>query len=158
MKSFMKSVLVGAAFSLSVAAVAAQECEVGVADLRWDAGTTRFSVELADDADERAVGLMNRESMARFSGMVFAYQREQPVAFWMKNTLIPLDILFFDRRGVLQHIHQNAIPLDLTAIPGGDKIQYVLEINGGVADMLGIKVGAEMRHSSISKGIAAWAC
>ncbi|MEM8802533.1 MAG: DUF192 domain-containing protein [Pseudomonadota bacterium] len=131
-------------------------CETGRVDLRGEWGTARFSVEVADEADERSQGLMNRPSMPTSAGMLFVYERPQFVSFWMRNTLIPLDMLFIDQTGIVQRIHENAVPLDETAIPGGDGIQYVLEINGGLSSRLGIEVGSEVRHPSI--GAAAWAC
>jgi uncharacterized membrane protein (UPF0127 family) len=139
------------------APVTADVCSENVVDLRWDGGAAKFRVELADDATERAQGLMFRESLGRYAGMVFAYPHEQSVSFWMQNTLIPLDMLFFDGRGVLQNVQHNARPLDPTSLFGGDNIQYVLEVNGGTAEKLGIKVGAEMRFPIIGDD-AAWGC
>lgn len=142
---------------LLAAPAMADVCSEDVADLRWDGGAAQFRVELADDATERAQGLMFREKLGRYAGMVFAYEREQSVSFWMQNTLIPLDMLFFDGRGVLQSVQHNARPLDPTSLFGGDNIQYVLEVNGGLVEKLGIKEGAEMRYPVIGSG-AAWAC
>ncbi|WP_240513966.1 DUF192 domain-containing protein [Paramylibacter kogurei] len=136
----------------------AKTCTVDVVNLRWDGGAVRFQSEVVDTVEERAQGLMHRESMARYSGMLFVYDRPQPVAFWMENTLIPLDMLFFDSAGRLQHIHENAVPLDRTSIYGGESIQYVLEINGGMAAKLRIPEGAEIQHPSILNEFAAWPC
>ena len=101
---------------------------------------------------------MFRKSLDRFSGMLFVYDREQRVNFWMRNTFIPLDLLFFDSKGILRKIHHNAKPLDLTNIFGGDSIQYVLEINAGLSAALGIKVKYEMRYQLIHNDIAKWKC
>jgi len=114
-------------------AALAAGCKDTQVDLRGEWGSARFTVEIADDPQERAVGLMNRPEMPRSSGMLFIYEQPQRVAFWMENTLIPLDMLFLTPDGVVQRIHENAIPLDRTAIPGGDGILAVLEINGGLA-------------------------
>jgi len=140
------------------ASAVSAECSEEIVDLRWAGGSSSFTVEVADDAQERGVGLMNRESMANSSGMLFVWEDEQSVAFWMKNTLIPLDMLFFDKSGVLQKVHHNAQPHDETTIPGGDNIQYVLEINGGLARAYGIRAGAELKHPSIDEEFASWAC
>ena len=133
-------------------------CSRGTVDLRDADSTARFEVEVMDTAEGRAQGLMNRDSLGRFSGMLFVYETAQPVAFWMENTLIPLDMLFLDDTGTLRRIHENAVPLDRTPIPGGDHIRYVLEINGGLASTLGIEEGAELRHPSIDQDLAAWPC
>lgn len=127
-------------------------------DVRSDGSAVRFTVEVADDADERALGLMNRPEMPRFSGMLFIYDSPRPVAFWMKNTMIPLDMLFADETGTVRHIHRNAEPYSTDSIPGGDGIQYVLEINGGMSDLLGLTEGAELRHVGIAADVAAWPC
>jgi uncharacterized membrane protein (UPF0127 family) len=145
-------------FLLFPVLAAAADCAPGSLDLREEGATLRFQVEVADDEVERARGLMFRESMPEFSGMLFIYEEPQPVAFWMRNTLIPLDMLFFDGTGTLRRVHSNAVPLDETPIPGGNDIRYVLEINGGLAAELGIDVGAELRHPGIDQAAAVWPC
>lgn len=142
---------------LAPAAALAQDCRADEVLLRWDGGSARFSVELADDPAERAQGLMFRERMARGAGMLFVYERPQPVAFWMKNTLIPLDMIFAGPDGVVRHVHANAIPGDETPIPGGPGILAVLEINGGLAAAMGIAPGTEMRHPAFGP-TAKWPC
>ncbi len=142
----------------AIASSATAECSETRVDLRGDWGTARFTVEVADTPDERAQGLMNRPSMPASAGMLFIYERPQSVVFWMENTLIPLDMIFMSADGVVRHIHENAIPLDRTTIPGGDDIQYVLEINGGMSAMLGVGVGSELRHPAIIQSLAAWPC
>ena len=81
-------------------------------------------------------------------GMLFIYERPQTVSFWMKNTLIPLDMLFVSPQGEVLKVHENAVPGDLTALPGGDGVQMVLEINGGLSSRLGITAGDVMQHPS----------
>ncbi|GAD55421.1 MAG: uncharacterized membrane protein (UPF0127 family) [Limimaricola cinnabarinus] len=117
--------------------------------VRGDWGQAGFAVEIADDAAERAQGLMNRAEMPRMAGMLFVYDAPQAVSFWMRNTLIPLDIIFAGADGVIRSIHPRAKPLDETPIPGGTDIQYVLEINGGMAARLGITEGDTLRHPAI---------
>ena len=137
-------------------AAAAADCAPDAVDLRDPDTTLRFKVEVMDDVEERAQGLMNRESLPKFSGMLFVYDEPQPVAFWMRNTLIPLDMLFFDGEGRLVRIKSQARPHDETPVVGGDDIQFVLEINGGLAADLGIDLGAELRHPAVEGG--AWSC
>ncbi len=149
----------GAALCVLAFGGAAQaECLADVADLREGDSRFRFAVEVADTDGERAQGLMNRESLPRFGGMLFVYDQPQPVAFWMKNTLIPLDMLFFDQAGVLTHVHENAVPGDLAPIPSKGDVLFVLEINGGAARQLGIEPGAELRHPAIDPDLAVWSC
>ncbi len=113
-----------------------------------DWGQATFTVQVADDPQERSRGLMFVEEMATLSGMLFIYEEPQAVSFWMKNTLIPLDMLFASPVGEILAIHENAVPGDLTPIPGGDGVQMVLEINGGLASRLGMDVGDVMQHPS----------
>lgn len=145
-------------FFLAGTVAAAADCNPGHVHLRWDGGQAEFRVEIADDATERNRGLMFREKMARFAGMLFVYPAPDSVSFWMENTLIPLDMLFLDATGTVVKIHPNAIPLDRTAIFGGDSVQYVLEVNGGMTQDLGIIEGAQMRHPLIDPAKAAWSC
>lgn len=144
-------------FCLCASAVQA-ECRDEVVDIRHDGGTVRFGVEVVDTIESRATGLMHREHLPRFMGMLFVYEKPQAVSFWMRNTLIPLDMIFVDPTGTVQKVHANAVPLDETPIPGGSGILEVLEINGGLAAELGIGPGAQMRHPSFDQDIAAWPC
>jgi len=132
------------------AAMAAPQCADDRVEIRWPGGNEVFSVEVADDSAERAKGLMFRESMNPGAGMLFVYDGPRSVAFWMSNTLIPLDLVFADSTGKVTHIHSNAIPLDESPIPGGDSVQFVLEINGGLAKRIGLKPGAMLRHPAIA--------
>lgn len=127
-------------------------------DLRWEGGKESFAVEVADDGEERARGLMFRTEMALASGMLFIYEAPRRVQFWMKNTLIPLDMVFADATGTVTRVHSGAVPGDLTPIDGGEGVQFVLEINAGLAEKLGIAPGAVLRHPSIPSATAAWAC
>lgn len=133
-------------------------CQPDRVDLRQGATSVRFTVELAETAAEQRQGLMFRDRLPRFAGMLFLYESPRPVSFWMKNTLIPLDILFLDESGVVQRIAAETTPLSTEAIPGGEAIQAVLEINGGLAERLGLEVGAELRHPSLPQDRAAWPC
>lgn len=133
-------------------------CAPGVVDIRGDFGQARFTVELADTGPERALGLMFRESLPKSAGMLFVYETPQRASFWMKNTLIPLDMIFADASGRVTRVHSNARPQDLTPIDGGDGVAAVLEINGGLAEQLGIGPGAELRHPALDARVAAWPC
>jgi len=139
------------------AGAASAECSDDTLALRGAFGTARFTVEIADDGAERARGLMFVEDLPASAGMLFVYDSPGPQSFWMKNTLIPLDMLFIRPDGTVQHVHENAVPGDLTPITGGDGVLAVLEINGGLAGQLGIEAGAEVRHPAFGAG-AAWPC
>lgn len=139
-------------------AAQAAPCSENTVSLRGDWGQARFSVEIADDAAERAQGLMFRESLPGSAGMLFLYDRPQILSFWMRNTLIPLDLLFIDERGVVRHIHHNAIPHDETPITGGGRVVSVLEINGGLARRMGLNVGTQVRHPAFADAGPAWPC
>lgn len=143
---------------ISLPAQAEDACSDDSLLIRGDFGQARFSVEVADTEAERAQGLMNRSHMPSSAGMLFIYETTRSASFWMRNTLIPLDMLFADEHGVIQHIHSNAIPLDETPVFGGDAVRYVLEINGGLAEAMGISVGSQMRHKEFLQEIANWRC
>ena len=130
------------------------ECRDDRVTIDGDFGRVSFTVQVADDVPERAQGLVNVERMDTLTGMLFVYDAPQSVAFWMENTLIPLDMIFAGSDGTVLAIHENAVPMDRTPIPGGDDVQFVLEVNGGLVDRLGIEVGDRMQHHSIGAGAA----
>ena len=141
---------------LLIASGAAQaECRDDRLTLSGGFGEAHFTVRVADDPAERAQGLMHVESMANLEAMLFAYDEPQSVSFWMENTLIPLDMLFAGPDGTILAIHENAVPMDRTPIPGGDGVQFVLEINGGLSERLGIEPGDVLSHPVIPDGAGA---
>ncbi len=99
-----------------------------------------ISVEIADNGEERALGLMYRESMPESQGMLFVYENAEPRSFWMKNTRIPLSIAFLDTRGVIISI-SDMKPLDTHGTASAGPAQYALEVNQGWYSRNGIKVG-----------------
>lgn len=109
-------------------------------------GAVTFTVEIADDHAERAIGLMFRTDLPAHRGMLFDYQEPQPAFMWMKNTLIPLDMLFIAPDGVILHVERNAQPGDLTARGTQKKVRGVLELPAGTAEDLGIVPGMIVNH------------
>ncbi|NIP18259.1 MAG: DUF192 domain-containing protein [Xanthomonadales bacterium] len=104
----------------------------------------RFSVEIADDDGERGLGLMFRDSMPADHGMLFIFPGEAYRSFWMKNTRIPLDILYFNRELELVSVAENARPCRVARCPGYPSegpAQYVLELNAGMASEIGVSAG-----------------
>lgn len=110
-------------------------------------GEQVFKVEVVREEKERNRGLMYRKHLADNRGMLFDYDPAQDVAFWMKNTYIPLDIIFIGADGKIITIAANTTPLSLDRIPSNGVARGVLEINGGFAEKLGIKVGDRVRHA-----------
>lgn len=143
---------------LAGAAMAAPVCDPGRVLIGGPQVQAAFTVEIADDAGERAQGLMYRDSLPASAGMLFVYPAPQPAAFWMQNTLIPLDMIFADPTGTVTRVQADAVPGDLTPLDGGPGVQFVLEINGGLAAKLGIGPGAELRHPAIAQDGAVWPC
>jgi uncharacterized protein len=104
-------------------------------------GTHRFTVEVAETPEQQAQGLMNRQSLAPDRGMVFPRNPPGDASFWMKNTLIPLDLIFIREDGSIARIAENTVPLSLDPIPSLEPVSAVLEIAGGRSAELGIKAG-----------------
>lgn len=151
--------ILGGVLALMLAGPVAAACSEGSAELRLPGGSTmRFSVEVADTDAERSQGLMFREAMATGAGMLFLYEGPQRATFWMKNTLIPLDLIFADATGTVTRVHARAVPGDLTTIDGGEGVVAVLEINAGLAGRLGIVPGTVLRHPGLDQTTAAWPC
>ncbi len=106
-----------------------------------DSLITSFDIELAEDDYETQTGLMHRGSMSMNQAMLFIFSDEKIRSFYMKNTLIPLDIIYLNALKQVINIKKNAIPLDEQSIPSIAPAQYVLEIKGGLSDLLNIEKG-----------------
>lgn len=111
----------------------------------------RYDIEIADDDAERARGLMYRDAMADGHGMLFIHDRLEPQAYWMKNTKIPLDILYFDDSRMLVSQQRDVPPCSMgdrcPPYPSDAPARYVLELNAGEAARLKLEDGAQMRFS-----------
>ncbi len=113
-----------------------------------------FQVEIARDDQSRARGLMNRASLPERNGMLFIYDSSISTAFWMKDTLIPLDMLFIDEKGLITLIHPMAEPQSRAIIKSGGPVKAGLEINGGMAKKLGLKAGDTVHHRVFGNELA----
>ncbi len=110
------------------------------------AGRHAFQVEVMRTPEQRARGLMYRNYLPPDRGMLFDFERSEPVAMWMRNTHIPLDMLFIRADGTIARIAENTEPMSDRTIPSGEPVLSVLEINGGVAARLGIRQGDKVEH------------
>jgi uncharacterized membrane protein (UPF0127 family) len=111
-----------------------------------ESGPHAFRVELADTPEERAKGLMFRRSMPQDQGMLFDFGDNISIMMWMKNTYIPLDMVFITREGVVSKIVADTTPMSENVIAGG-VVSAVVELNAGVAKQIGLKPGDEVRHA-----------
>jgi len=114
-------------------------------------GPQKFTIELALSDAQMEQGLMFRRSMAPDAGMLFDFKTPTSVTMWMKNTYIPLDMLFLDTQGRIIDIHERAVPLSTDIIAGKAPARYVIELNGGTVERLGIKLGDEVTSPAIRK-------
>ncbi len=117
-----------------------------VVSVETSSGQHKWTVELASDDESRQTGLMFRQKMASDAGMLFRFDSTGPVAMWMKNTFLPLDMVFLKADGEIAHIHRGAVPQSLEIISSGVPVRYVLELNAGQADLAGLQPGGHMRH------------
>ena len=120
-----------------------------VAVIRGPGGAVEVSLEVAATPAERERGLMYRTSLAEGRGMLFVFDADRNHSFWMKNTLIPLDLLFIARDGMVVGIHPNATPLSTADISVGKPSRYVLEVPGGWAARHGIAAGARVEFRGL---------
>lgn len=114
----------------------------------------QFNVELALWPEQQARGLMHRTYMDENAGMLFVFTPPKPVSFWMKNTLIELDMLFIGEDGIIQHIHHRAEPLNESPVSFSAPSKAVLEINGGMSEKLEIKPGDRILHPIFTNTLA----
>ena len=105
-----------------------------------------FLVEVARTEEEKKIGLMFRKTLAKNAGMLFLYKREALRLMWMKNTFIPLDILFIDKKGVIKRVVKRTIPHSLASISSRQSVLAVLELRGGITSSLEIKKGDRIEH------------
>ena len=147
MRRFLLAALLVAVFQTAAGAV---EFAKSVLVIETQAGGSHpFRVELAETPEQRAQGLMFRESLAPDAGMLFLYPRPQVPQMWMRNTFIPLDMLFLDGRGVVLATANNAVPRSLAIISPGVTAAAVLELPGDAIERLGLKVGDRVLHERL---------
>src|SRR5258708_2272024 len=145
-----------AAAPLAPASMRAQPANItfGKSDLTIESGgkSLHFNIEMADTDERRALGLMYRTTLPADAGMLFDFKRDQDVAMWMRNTRIPLDMLFIDRTGRVVNIAQRAVPFSEATISSAGPVRAVLELNGGTAERLGLKAGDRGGHPMFQSG------
>jgi len=112
-------------------------------------GERRFSIEVADDPSERQAGLMFRKDMADDHGMLFVFDATQPVGFWMRNTVMPLDLVFIGQDGRIKAIRHGE-PFSDAVISPGEPVRFVLELKAGTATRQDIVEGDLMKHPIIA--------
>ncbi|MGF7007124.1 DUF192 domain-containing protein [Aminobacter sp. BE322] len=117
-------------------------------------GDVSFRIEVADEPAERSMGLMFRKDLADDQGMLFVFDQTQPVGFWMKNTPLPLDLLFIGEDGKVRDIQQGE-PFSEAVIAPDEPVRFVLELKAGTAEKAGIKDGDQLKHRVIAEAGAA---
>jgi uncharacterized membrane protein (UPF0127 family) len=117
-------------------------------------GKRSFTIEIADDPSERSAGLMFRESMDDDHGMLFVFQQTGPIGFWMKNTPMPLDLIFIGQDGRIRDILPGE-PFSEAPISPGEPVRFVLELKRGTAEKAGIKEGDVLRHPVVDAAAGA---
>lgn len=156
----LAAALAGAALLLPLpAAWAGQACAPETVAVAGSEPPVAFTVEVADEDAERAQGLMFRREMAPDRGMIFLYPDEAPRFFWMKNTYLPLDIVFFDAGGRVVHVAENTTPFSERTISSRAPAMGALEINAGLAAAHGIGPGTVLVHPAFADAAPEeWRC
>ena len=116
---------------------------------RADGSTQVFTVEVASNSEQRAQGLMNRKEMADDAGMLFDFGTTRRVYMWMKNTYLPLDMLFVSEDGSILGITPDTVPMSEAIIDSGEPVRFVIELNAGAARKLGLAVGDKAESPQI---------
>jgi uncharacterized protein len=117
--------------------------------LKTATGDYNFTIEVATTDQERALGLMFRRSLPENGGMLFIYDPPQPATMWMKNTLIPLDMVFISAEGKVHRIESDTEPFSTAVIPSEGDVVGVLELNAGEADKIGLKRGDKVIYPGL---------
>ena len=135
-------------FAVLVCALAAPAAALEKQQLTFvtGSGSHTITVEVADDEKERATGLMFRRSIGPDEGMLFLYEQEHEISMWMKNTYIPLDMLFVKRNGVIAQIAADTEPFSEAIIAAQEPVMAVIEMGAGSARRLGIRPGDRVQH------------
>lgn len=148
---FGRRLALTALFALSLCAVPAQAFQKSSLEIVTKTGPQRFNIELAVSMAEQEQGLQFRKELAPDYGMLFDFGDEEKVSFWMKNTYVPLDIIFIRGDGTIATIAENAVPLSLDSLPSGEPVRAVLEVIGGTSKRLGIAPGDRVVHPIFSR-------
>lgn len=144
--------LMAVAMTLAVIGGAAAAAELTPLTVETKTGAHNFEVEIAADDAMRAQGLMYRRELAPDRGMLFDFEVEQPISMWMKNTYIPLDMVFILADGRVHRVEQRTQPHSLRTIESGVDVRFVLEVPAGTASRLEIAPGDRVMHSLITDG------
>ena len=124
----------------------------GTLVLKTATGDHNFNIEVATTKQEQALGLMFRRSLPENAGMLFIYEQPQPAAMWMKNTLIPLDMVFISPDGRVHRIESDTEPFSTSLIPSEGTVAGVLELKAGQADKIGLKRGDKVLYPGLANG------
>jgi uncharacterized membrane protein (UPF0127 family) len=146
------AVMLSVAITLSMLTSITSAVEVGKQEpltIVTDAGKTEFKVEIADTDASREEGLMFRSSLPPDAGMLFDFKVTDQVAFWMKNTFVPLDMVFIRADGTVARIAADTTPLSEKTVPSEQPVRFVLEVNAGTAKRIGLKVGDKVMNRLI---------
>ena len=145
----LAAVVVALLLGLAASESRAEEVTFATSDL-WietESGRHHFTVEVAETHAQMKRGLMFRTDLANDAGMLFDYETPREVAMWMKNTLVPLDMLFVDSRGLVQRVVGWTTPQSLEPIASHGLVRVVIELRGGIAARLGIGRGSRIEHA-----------
>jgi uncharacterized membrane protein (UPF0127 family) len=152
MRAAVFTVLALLAFTARAAAF--EQLPVQTIEIETNKGPHRFTVEVAADSASQERGLMYRRTLAPDAGMIFVFGQNEFVSFWMKNTFLPLDMLFVKADGTISTIQANAVPFSETSIQSAEPVLAVIELNGGRAKALGIEPGDKVRAQAFGNAIA----
>jgi uncharacterized membrane protein (UPF0127 family) len=123
-----------------------QKLESESVEITTERGNFSFEIEIADQPEERTIGLMNRSKLDPRGGMLFVFDRPQIIQMWMKNTLISLDMVFIDASGRVVDVAERTVPHSLATVASRQSASFVLELAGGMASFIGLQPGDALKH------------